>query len=190
MCITTDGGVTKFAFTEATGPLFILSLASTAAQLYGQKQAADASYRFQEQQAAKQRQIANDAARTQYMGLIQRQSQAREAAAQDVQDTMAKTMKANAAARVAAAAGGVTGLSVSEGADQFGRQFSDYTARRMGNLNWEEAQILSSMKGVESQQAGRVAASVGDPIAQPNYLAGILDVAAGYYDAQAFYGTN
>ena len=169
---------------------FAMSALSIGAQFIGQQKQADALYEHQERQGERQRQIAADAARHQYMGLLKRQSQAKEAAAQDVQSALSKTMQANAAARVAAAAGGVTGASVDEGISEFGRQFEQYTANRMTNLSWEEDQILSSMAGVEAQQAGRVEASIGNPIAQPNVIGALSQMGAAAFDAAGFWGTQ
>ena len=169
---------------------FAMSALTIGAQYIGQQKQADALYEHQERQGERQRQIAADAARHQYMGLLKRQSQAKEAAAQDVQSALSKTMQANAAARVAAAAGGVSGASVDEGISEFGRQFEQYTANRMTNLSWEEDQILSSMAGVEAQQAGRFEASIGNPIAQPGVLGALGQLGAAAFDAAGFWGTQ
>jgi hypothetical protein len=169
---------------------FALSALSIGAGFIGQQKQADAMYEHQTKQGELQRQIAADAARHQYMGLLKRQSQAKEAAAQDVQSALGKTMSANAAARVAAAAGGVSGTSVNEGVSQFGRQFEEYTANRMTNLSWEEDQILASMEGVNAQQAGRNAASIGDPIAMPNALGALGALGGAAFDAAGFWGTQ
>ena len=169
---------------------FAMSALTIGAQFLGQQKQADALYEHQERQGQRQRQIAADAARHQYMGLLKRQSQAKEAAAQDVQSALSKTMQANAAGRVAAAAGGVSGASVDDGISEFGRQFEQYTANRMTNLSWEEDQILSSMAGVEAQQAGRVEASIGNPIAQPNIFGALTQMGASAFDAAGFWGTQ
>lgn len=167
-----------------------LSALTIGTQFIGQQQQAKAIYEHQERQGALQRQIAADAARDQYMGMLKRQSQVREAAAQDVQDALGKTVRASASARVAAAAGGVTGGVVEEASENLGRQFEDWAAKRMTNLSWEEDQIMASMKGIEAQQKGRVAASIGDPVSMPSPLLSLAQFGASMFDAASFWGTQ
>ena len=87
--------------------------ALTAASSYmGQKAQAEATYDYQMDKRAATIATAADAARHQYQGIAERTSQAKQSAAQDVQNATREYMRASASGRVAAARGGGMGSSV------------------------------------------------------------------------------
>ena len=117
---------------------FAMSALTIGAQYIGQQRQADAMEEYQDLKMERTQAAAADAARFQYQGLLERQSQVREQAALDVQDALTRTAEAQASARVAAAAGGVAGGSVDEGIGQFSREYEDWASRRMTNLQWRK----------------------------------------------------
>lgn len=169
---------------------FAMSALAIGAQYIGQQKQADAMEEYQQLKTERTQAAAADAARVQYQGLLERQSQVRQQAALDVQDAMTQTAEAQASARVAAAAGGITGVSVDEGINQFSREYEDWASRRMTNLSWEEDQIAASMLGVQAQQEGRVNQSMGSPIMQPSPFAALSQLTSSAFDAAGFWGTQ
>lgn len=167
---------------------FAMSALSIGMSYVAQEQQAKAIYEHQKEQAKATQTAAADAARHQYMGLLERGSQAQEAAAQDVQKALGQTIEASASARVAAAAGGVTGGVVDETVSQWGQEFTEWAANRMKNLSWEEAQIEASMRGVQAQQEGRMQQAVGDPVMMPSPAVALSQIGAAGFDAAKFWG--
>lgn len=183
------------AGTTLTGPAlamanmqFAMSALTIGAQYIGQQKQAEAMAEYQKLKMERTQAAAADAARTQYQGLLERQSQVRQQAALDVQDALTQNMEAQASARVAAAAGGVSGGSVDEGIGQFSREYEDWASRRMTNLQWEEDQIYLSMESVRAQQEARGNAAMGQPIQQPSALAALGQLGASAFDAAGFWG--
>ncbi|QDP54788.1 MAG: hypothetical protein Unbinned5784contig1000_31 [Prokaryotic dsDNA virus sp.] len=195
MCL--PAAIAKVAGVELTGAAlamanmqFAMSALTIGAQYMGQKEQAEATYQWQEEQAKATQKVAADSARHQYMGLIMRGEQARAAAAQDIQGALGQTVEASARARVASAAGGVTGTSVDEASSNFAMQYEDFASNRMTNLSWEEDQIAMSMEGVRAQQEGRNQASIGDPIAMPSPFGALAQMGSSAFDAAGFWGTQ
>lgn len=195
MCL--PAALAAAAGTTLTGPAlamanmqFAMSALTIGAQYMGQKQQADSLAKHQKEKLERTQVAAADAARLDYQNLLERQNQVRQSAALDVQDALSQTIEAQSSARVAAAAGGVTGGSVDEGVTQFGREYEDWASRRMTNLSWEEDQILANMQSVRSRQEARVNAAVGNPIAQPSLAGALGQMGASAFDATRFWGTT
>lgn len=169
---------------------FAMSALTISAQHAAQRAQQRAIYEHQEKQSKMQRQIAADAARHQYEGMLARGSQAKAAAAVDIQSAMGQYLQASGAARAAAAGGGVMGTSVDEVTRSFAGQYEEYAASRAMNLTWEEDQIASRMEGINAQQQGRIAASIGDPIAMPSPFGAMAQIGASWFDAARFWGTT
>ena len=169
---------------------FAMSALTIGAQYIGQQRQADAMEEYQDLKMERTQAAAADAARFQYQGLLERQSQVREQAALDVQDALTRTAEAQASARVAAAAGGVAGGSVDEGIGQFSREYEDWASRRMTNLQWEEDQIYASMQSVKAQQESRVNQAMGQPIQDPSFLGALGQLGAAGMNAAGFWGTQ
>ena len=157
------------------------------AQYIGQSEMAKAQEKYQEQRLAQTQAVAATAARDQYMGMNRRQSQAREAASQDMRANLQRTLQASASSRVAAAAGGVSGVSANEVTADIGRQYGDWAANRAKNLPWQEQQIRASMDGIRAQQIARVQGAVGSPIATPSPFAAFAQLGAAALDSTKFY---
>lgn len=168
---------------------FALSALTIGAQYMGQQAQAEAMQEYQELKQERTNAAAADAARMEYQGLLQREDQVRQSAAQDIQDAMVQTAQTEASARVAAAAGGVSGTSVSEGVGSFSREYENWVSRRMTNLNWEEDQIMASMQAVKAKQEGRQNAAMGQPIEQPSLLGAFGQMTSSAFDAAGFWGT-
>ncbi len=166
---------------------FAMSALTIGAQFIGQQQQASAQAKFQSERLQQTQAIAADAARTQYEGLLKRQSQARESAAQDVQGALQRTLKATAASRVAAAAGGVMGGVATESAGEWATQYEDWVAQRQTNRQWEEDQIRMSMEGVRAQQINRINGAIGGPVAGPSAMAALGQLGASAFDSAAFW---
>jgi hypothetical protein len=159
------------------------------AQYIGASMQADAQAKFQNERLEQTEAAAAVAARDQYMGMLRRQSQVREAAAQETQTNLQRSMQAAASSRVAAAAGGVSGVSAEETTREIGRQYSDWAASRATNLTWQEQQIRASMDGIRAQQIGRVQGAIGSPIAGPSPFATLMQMGAAGFDAYNTYNT-
>jgi len=168
---------------------FAMSALTIGAQYMGQQAQQEAIFEHQEKQSAMQRQVAADAARHQYEGMLARGSQAKASAAMDIQNAMGQYLQTSGAARAAAAGGGVMGTSVDEVTRDFASQYEEYAASRAMNLSWEENQIASQMEGIAAQQEGRNQASIGDPIAMPSPLVALSQMGSSAFDAAAFWGT-
>lgn len=168
------------------GQIAFQSLA-IASQFVGQSQQASAQARYQQERLEQTEAAAAVAARDQYMGMLRRQSQVREAAAQETQTNFQRSMQAAAASRVAAAAGGVSGISAEETTNAISRQYSDWAASRATNLTWQEQQIRASMDGIRAQQISRVQGAIGSPIAGPSPFAALMQIGAAGFEAYNTY---
>lgn len=160
------------------------------AQYIGEKRQAEATYDYQLEKQELTIATAADAARHQYQGIADRTMQARAAAAQDVQNAMSEYRRASASSRVAAAAGGVMGASVDESAQDFASRFENYHSARMKNLSWEEAQLLASARGIESQHRGRVEGTMFAPVAMPSAMGLVASIGQGVMDAYKLFPTD
>ena len=158
-----------------------------ASDFMGQGAQARAQAQFQQERLEQTQAAAAVAARDQYMGMLRRQSQARESAAQETQTNLQRSLQAAAANRVAAAAGGVSGVSAAETTREIGRQYSDWAASRETNLRWQEQQIRSSMDGIRAQQMNRVNQAIGSPIAGPSPFGALMKMASAGFAAYNAY---
>ena len=166
---------------------FAMSALAIGAQYVGQQKQADAQAKFQAERLVQTQAIAADAARTQYEGLLKRQSQPREAAAQDVQGALQRTLQATAASRVAAAAGGVSGGVATESAGAWATEYEDWVSKRQTSQRWEEDQIRMSMEGVRAQQINRINGAIGGPIAGPSLGAALGQLGSAAFNSAAFW---
>ena len=171
---------------------FAMSALAITTQYIGQERAASAQHAWKETQAQAEQQVAADSARHEYMGWQMRASQAKEAAAQEVQGALKTTIETTSRARVSAVAGGLidpeSGGVLGETTQKWGSDFGDWAATRWTNLSWAETQIESSMRGVQAQQEGRIQQSIGDPTAMPSPLVAFGEMGASAFDAAAFWG--
>lgn len=149
----------------------------------GQKAQAEASYSYQLDRQKQTVAMAADAARQKYHGVQTRMEQSRAAAAQDVANVQRAYTEAASSGRVAAVAGGVSGLSVTESQQDFSLRYVEAASSRFENQSWDEAQLSDHLGGIEAEQKGRVAGAQFGPVAQPNAMAAAFSVMGSVFDA-------
>ena len=167
---------------------FLMSALSIGGGAIGQARQQSALYEHQEPQAARQQQLASDAARGQYAGMQARLLQTKAAASLDLQNAQKEYNRTASTAIVQAAAKGTVGATVEEAQHSYAVKNEEFQAARMTQLSWEEDQIMSSLEAVRAQQAQRYEQAVGDPLAMPSPIAVIAQMGAAGMDAARFWG--
>ena len=167
---------------------FLMSALSIGGGAIGQARQQSALYEHQEAQAARQQQLASDAARGQYAGMQARLLQTNAAASLDLQNAQKEYNRTASTAIVQAAAKGTVGATVEEAQHSYAVKNEEFQAARMTQLSWEEDQIMSSLEAVRAQQAQRYEQAVGDPLAMPSPIAVIAQMGAAGMDAARFWG--
>lgn len=167
---------------------FLMSALSIGGGAIGQARQQSALYEHQEAQAARQQQLASDAARGQYAGMQARLLQTKAAASLDLQNAQKEYNRTASTAIVQAAAKGTVGATVEEAQHSYAVKNEEFQAARMTQLSWEEDQIMSSLEAVRAQQAQRYEQAVGDPLAMPSPIAVIAQMGAAGMDAARFWG--
>lgn len=148
----------------------VLSIASTAAGLYGQQQAADAQDDYNKDMA-RNATIANNQRNAQ---INQRQLQERDAATGKIMANNIEATKAKATAQVSASGAGVSGLSVDSLLADLGMSQGRYNASVGQNLrqstagaDWERVNAYNDMQSTFN--------GLKTP-AMPNYLGAALQI--------------
>ena len=153
----------------------MLSAAQTGASLMAQRSAA----RAQEQ---RQEQLTELSRRKQLLRLTSTAAEERRATIQDVFDTekAQKIAQRNIGEiRAQAASRGVTGTAVALSIDEANRDYLEYRAAKdMGAKFREEGRMLGGMSDALYSQAEM--RNINKEIAQPNYVAGMLDLGGAY----------
>ena len=167
---------------------FLMSALSIGGGAIGQARQQSALYEHQEAQAARQQQLASDAARGQYAGMQARLLQTKAAASLDLQNAQKEYNRTASTAIVQAAAKGTVGATVEEAQHSYAVKNEEFQAARMTQLSWEEDQIMPSLEAVRAQQAQRYEQAVGDPLAMPSPIAVIAQMGAAGMDAARFWG--
>ena len=167
---------------------FLMSALSIGGGAIGQARQQSALYEHQEAQAARQQQLASDAARGQYAVIQARLLQTKAAASLDLQNAQKEYNRTASTAIVQAAAKGTVGATVEEAQHSYAVKNEEFQAARMTQLSWEEDQIMSSLEAVRAQQAQRYEQAVGDPLAMPSPIAVIAQMGAAGMDAARFWG--
>jgi len=180
-------GATTTMATMANAQLAMSAL-SIGAGAIGQARQQSALYDYQEAQAARQQQLASDAAVSQYQGYQARIGQTRAAASLDLRNAQKEHNRTASTAIVKAAAKGTMGLSPDEAQHSYAVKAEEFAAARMTQLSWEEDQLVSSLELVRSQQAQRYEQAVGDPLAMPSPITVLSQIGAAGMDATRFWG--
>lgn len=156
--------------------LTVLTVASTAASLYGQQQAADA------QEQANQRQYQNtmQAYRANVNQTNLEQSQEREASMQKIEANNIQARAAESRSVVAAGESGISGLSVDAIMGDIGQKQGRYNNSVATNFERAEGAINNQRQNVYANAASTIN-GLKTP-QQPDYLGAGLKIAGAGYD--------
>lgn len=142
-------------------------------------------YEAQKQNYANNRVAANAAAVGQYASVQNKQLQETKAASQELQNVQTEALQARSTAAVAAAEGGVTGLSVdSLIADYYGQE-GRYERTLSNNHQIQSDYLRGEMEGTQAQAESRIN-SVDQP-QKPSFAGTAIRILSGGMDAFSGY---
>jgi len=166
---------------------FALTAASAGAAYYGQKQAADAQEKFQNEQAKQTNIAANAAYNRNVEQEMIRVGQERDASAQRLFEERRNARRAASQARVASAEAGVSGLSVDALQGQLALQEGETTQTINRNFNNVLTDSSFRLQGYRADAINQIASSRPAPVTQPSALAAGLQIGSGAMDAYSTY---
>ncbi|WP_370006327.1 virion core protein, T7 gp14 family [Sinorhizobium fredii] len=148
-------------------------------------QAEESQYEAQRQNYENNRIAANKAAVGQYAATQHRQLQEAKAASQELQNLNREALQQRSTAQVAAAEGGVTGLSVDALINDFYGQEGRHERTLSNNYQMQADYLRGEMEGVQAQTEGRIN-SVEQP-QKPSFSGAAIRILSGGLDALGGY---
>lgn len=154
---------------DVSAVVAVVAAAGTAAQ---QSENQRRQVSFQRKQSVAVAGNASRAAESNYLALLDRLNQSRQAAALETFDASRAADKAQASLIAGGEAAGI-GNSTGDLRVAVAQQAAQDHAVRLQNMDWQTVQILRSFDQVGTEQQSRINAAVGSPINGPDWV-GIL----------------
>tara|TARA_R110000822_G_scaffold94601_2_gene216922 strand:- start:1390 stop:1974 length:585 start_codon:yes stop_codon:yes gene_type:complete len=173
------GGMT--AATAAALNTALITAAATAASMSAANANAQAMADWQQTQADAQAEVAQADAISKYGALQDRSMEQEIAQGAALQDNRRKALEAQSISTVMAGEGGVKGSSVGLLLGDLERQNQDYQTAVLQQEKFREGQFIRESEAVSAGHTAALWNSTPGPIATPDYLGGLLGVAAAGY---------
>ncbi|MDX0194060.1 hypothetical protein GOC06_11305 [Sinorhizobium meliloti] len=165
--------------------LAVAQFAMSAASAVVGYQAEQSAYEAQRQNYDNNRIASNKAAANQYAALQHRQLQEAKAASLEQQNFNREALQQRSTAKVAAAEGGVTGLSVDALINDFYGQEGRAERTLSNNYQMQADYLRGEMEGVQSQTEGRI--NSVDQGQKPSFAGAAIRILGGGIDALSGY---
>lgn len=160
-----------------------LSVTSTIAGVAGQAQTANAEAKVQKENFRRQEEAANNAFMIQAQQENERLAEETAADSAAIQDVQRDSLEAQAAARVAAGEGGVSGLSVKALLDDFRRDEATFVNRTLESAKYREDQSRRRLESAAATRQSRVNSAIPTkPIKRPSFAGASLRIAGAGVD--------
>ena len=144
-----------------------------------QQQQASAQAQYQQQMYDMNKEIADQALASQYIGISRRQIEEQKKAAQEMQAISSQAAQARAIAGASAAESGVSGLSIDMLMNDYYRREYNYMTATQDQLRGTMFQLEQAKEGARSEYQGRVMSMTPQPVQYPSILATGIGVAGG-----------
>ena len=196
MCVfeaAAAGAAGMTAVQAAAANAALMSLITTSVTMAAQQQQADAQNRMMAQRQAEGTKLAKENYRSQQIAALQRTSQEREAAANEIGKIESESRRATSLAQLSAIERGVAGSSIDMIYSDFKAQELRYQTNVRKSLSFREQVIQDNLNQARMGMASNIANLQFMPRSGPNLLAGALQVggaAFGAYQDAKFYGPN
>lgn len=154
-----------------------LSGLSAAASFMEQSAAADQEEARQAELYQRTADEADNAYRFETEGLVRRQRENEVARANDEQVANIESMRAKATAKVAAAEGGVAGVSIDALIGDFDRSLAVYRNGIEQSADFEDRQILAEVEGADARRKSRINNASPQGVTRPSVISGAIDFA-------------
>ena len=132
------------------------------------------------------KEIAAQAASTQYGQLQTQESQERAAASQQIEEAQRRALQVTGTATTAAGEGGAMGASFNTLLQDYARQESSYQAAVRTNVGWRTQFRIEQAEAVHTRQQGNIASTQPKPPEIPSYVGGGLQIAGNLLALRAY----
>jgi len=168
-----------FAMNAAIVGSVVASVATPIMSHVAQQQQASAQAQYQQQMYDMNKEIADQALASQYIGISRRQIEEQKKAAQEMMAISSQAAQARAIAGASAAESGVSGLSIDMLMNDYYRREYNYMTATQDQLRGTMFQLEQAKEAARSEYQGRVMSMTPQPVQYPSILATGIGVAGG-----------